>query len=134
VALKQLSRIVLTVAAAASLALVDASSAETVPCGESSVRGNLEGEGDRVRLSLGGYSSNCVKSLGAKPTLPSRTQLMRSPALLTGEPLLRAFVRPLPVRTSVISLLLRPLTSQMARHSQPGFNASVYLGLWPSQG
>jgi hypothetical protein len=70
VALKQLSRIVLTVAAAASLALVDASSAEAVPCGESSVRGNLEGEGDRVRLSLGGYSSNCVKSLGAKANSP----------------------------------------------------------------
>jgi hypothetical protein len=70
VALNQLCRIVITVAAAASLVLVDASSGEAAPCGESSVRGNLEGEGDRVRLSLGGYSSNCVKSLDAKANSP----------------------------------------------------------------
>jgi hypothetical protein len=33
------------------------------PCGDSSVRGNIQGEGDRVRLSLGGSSMNCA-SLG----------------------------------------------------------------------
>jgi hypothetical protein len=30
------------------------------PCGESSVRGNIKGDGDRVRLSLGGSSANCA--------------------------------------------------------------------------
>jgi hypothetical protein len=63
--MKQLA-LLLSTAVAASLMLVGIQPAKGMSCGESSVRGNLEGENDRVRLSLGGYSNNCERSLEAK--------------------------------------------------------------------
>ena len=49
-------------ASSAFLIAVSGQKATAEPCGESSVRGNLQGENDRVRLSLGGYSKNCAKA------------------------------------------------------------------------
>src|SRR5512133_434960 len=47
---------------AASAIAASIQTATAAPCGESSVRGNLQGEADRVRLSLGGHSKNCADS------------------------------------------------------------------------
>ena len=60
----------LTVAAAALPIASSAQTATAAPCGESSVRGNLQGEADRVRLSLGGYSKNCTKAISARTRPP----------------------------------------------------------------
>jgi hypothetical protein len=46
-----------------SLLAFEAQPVMAEPCGESSVRGNIEGENDRVRLSLGGSSPNCIVSV-----------------------------------------------------------------------
>lgn len=51
------------IASSAFLITAGYQTATAAPCGESSVRGNLQGENDRVRLSLGGYSKNCAKAI-----------------------------------------------------------------------
>jgi hypothetical protein len=56
-------RILLSVALIAPLIVLGQQPATAQSCGESSVRGNLEGEQNRVRLSLGGASTRCIKSI-----------------------------------------------------------------------
>ena len=57
-------------ASSAFLIAATGQTATAAPCGESSVRGNLQGENDRVRLSLGGYSKNCAKASQARTGSP----------------------------------------------------------------
>jgi len=70
VALDWQFRIVLSAAVVASLSLHGGQPVAAESCGESSVRGNLEGEQDRVRLSLGGASRNCLRSIEAETNSP----------------------------------------------------------------
>ena len=60
----------LSVAAVASLMVLGAQQIEAASCGESSVLGNLQGEDDRVRLSLGGVSKKCARSIEARSNRP----------------------------------------------------------------
>lgn len=70
VARRYLFLIVLSVAAVTSLVVLGTQYAEAVSCGESSVLGNLQGEDDRVRLSLGGISKRCASSVKARGNKP----------------------------------------------------------------
>jgi hypothetical protein len=53
-----------------SFLALDTGSVTAAPCDGSSVRGNIEGEGDRVRLTLGGISKNCATALRATSASP----------------------------------------------------------------
>jgi hypothetical protein len=60
----------LSFALAISLVVLAGQPARSAPCAESSVRGNIEGEDNRVRLSLGGSSKGCAKSISARAKTP----------------------------------------------------------------
>jgi hypothetical protein len=64
--MRRLSLVLLSVAAAIALVVSDAPRVRAGPCSGSSVRGNLQGEDDRVLLSLGGSSRDCARSIGAQ--------------------------------------------------------------------
>jgi hypothetical protein len=68
--MERLLRLLLSVAVASSLPVIRGQPIIAVPCGESSVRGNIEGEDDRVRLSLGGHSKNCFRSIEVEVNIP----------------------------------------------------------------
>jgi hypothetical protein len=70
VAWRYLACIVASIAAAASLIVLGPLPATAALCGGSSVRGNLEGEDDRVRLSLGGVSRRCIRSVDTRASAP----------------------------------------------------------------
>src|SRR4030095_6801530 len=55
---------------AISLIVLPSQPARSVSCSESSVRGNIEGEDNRVRLSLGGFSKGCARSVSTRAQAP----------------------------------------------------------------
>ena len=55
---------------ALSLLILADQPTESAPCAESSVRGNIEGEGNRVRLSLGGSSKGCARPISTREMPP----------------------------------------------------------------
>jgi hypothetical protein len=67
---KVLAHVLLAMAAACSLNALTVQPSGAAPCAESSVRGNLQGEDDRVRLSLGGVSRDCQGSTRARASTP----------------------------------------------------------------
>jgi hypothetical protein len=68
--MKPIASTLLLAAIATSLAISHAQPSKAAPCSGSSVRGNLQGEDDRVRLSIGGYSRNCARSVGSSANRP----------------------------------------------------------------
>ena len=60
----------LTFAVAISLVILADQPAKSARCTESSVRGNIEGEDNRVRLSLGGSSKGCARSISTQAKTP----------------------------------------------------------------
>ena len=62
----KLSRVLLVVAVAVACVVLINQPTRSASCNTSSVRGNLQGEDDRVRLSLGGTSRHCVIATKAR--------------------------------------------------------------------
>jgi hypothetical protein len=68
---KSLRPLATLIAVCTVLTMVDVLPARAAgSCRESSVRGNIEGENDRVRLSLGGRSNNCASSVRVRANNP----------------------------------------------------------------
>jgi hypothetical protein len=66
----RLGRLTCLLLLTSSLIAYDGGPTVAAPCEGSSARGNIEGEGDRVNLSLGGISKNCFAASRAEPSSP----------------------------------------------------------------
>jgi hypothetical protein len=62
----KLSRVLLCIAVGVAWFVLTNQSTRSASCNTSSVRGNLQGEDDRVRLSLGGTSRHCLIATKAR--------------------------------------------------------------------
>ena len=105
------------ISVAVSLMVVGEQLIAPASCAESSVRGNLQGEGDRVRLSLGGVSKNCARRSLGQAGAPNSYRTHEIACSSDRRAAAEGYAHPRRVQRPVGSLHLRPSTFPMVQLS-----------------